>query len=94
MVVYHFTLLILAASKLVASDESLLSLVLANVCLPTGLEVFRILARVIKIAMEQVKKRLAQLKEEKEAALERAEEAEREKKEAEERAELVRHSKL
>ena len=42
--------------------------------------------------MEQVKKRLAQLKEEKEAALEKYEEAEKARKEAEDRADQVRHS--
>ena len=42
--------------------------------------------------MEQVKKRLAQLKEEKEQAIERYEEAEKARKEAEERADQVRHS--
>ena len=39
--------------------------------------------------MEQIKKKLASLKDEKEAAIERAEEAEREKKEAEARADAV-----
>ena len=42
--------------------------------------------------MEQVKKRLAQLKEEKEQAIEKYEEAEKARKEAEERADQVRHS--
>ena len=41
--------------------------------------------------MEAVKKKLSQLKEEKEIAIERAEEAEKEKKEAEGRADQVRH---
>ena len=40
--------------------------------------------------MEAVKKKLAQLKDEKELAVERAEEAEKAKKEAEERADQVR----
>ena len=39
--------------------------------------------------MDQIKKKLASLKEEKEIACERAEEAEREKKEAEARADAV-----
>ena len=40
--------------------------------------------------MEQIKKKLASLKEEKEVALERAEELDREKKEVEARADAVR----
>ena len=39
--------------------------------------------------MEQIKKKLAALKDEKETAIERAEEAEREKKEADARADVV-----
>ena len=44
--------------------------------------------------MEAVKKKLAQLKEEKELAIERAEEAEKLKKEAEDRADQVRELAL
>ena len=44
--------------------------------------------------MEAVKKKLAQLKDEKEVAIERAEEAEKAKKEAEERADQVRERVL